>query len=175
MKARERYKLPSTSRDLEMRMRFLVEIEKLKIVYRQNSVLDGSRQENSAEHSWHLAMMALLLCSHSDDKSIDLFRVLKMLLLHDIVEIDAGDTFLYNEKGNAAKAGKETASAERIFGLLPPKQKRDFLGLWREFEAKGDPGRLICRRVGRFPASFEPLCFRRQVGQTSRVGKIQGH
>jgi putative hydrolase of HD superfamily len=143
VRLKDPYRLPSTHPDLAGCMRFLVELEKLKLVYRQNSVIDGSRQENSAEHSWHLAMMALLLSGHADDKRIDPMRVLKMLLLHDIVEIDAGDTFVYNEAGNAAKAGKETASAKRIFGFLPPQPRREFLRLWKEFEGRKTPDALF--------------------------------
>jgi putative hydrolase of HD superfamily len=160
MKVREKYKLPSTSRDLEMRMRFLVELEKLKTVYRQNSVIDGSRQENSAEHSWHVTMMALLLHEYSDKKKTDLLKVLRMLLIHDIVEIDAGDTFLYDEKGNAAKAGKETASAKRIFGLLPPMQKKEFLGLWKEFEKRESPEALFAASMD----GLQPLLNRYVAG-----------
>jgi len=153
MKSKDPYRLPRARRDLAARVRFLTELEKLKLVYRQNSVLDGSRQENSAEHSWHLAMMALLLSGYSDDKRIDPTRVLKMLLLHDIVEIDAGDTFLYNEKGNVTKFGKETASAKRIFGLLPAKQRNEFLGLWKEFEARETSDALFAAALD----GFQPL------------------
>ncbi len=136
-------KLPASVKNLEKQMRFLAEIEKLKIIYRWNSVLNGTRRENSAEHSWHLAVMAMLLQEHSDLKNIHVARVMKMLLIHDIVEIDAGDTFLYSKKGNTVKAGKESAAAKRIFGLLPAKQKKEFLGLWKEFEKRETPDALF--------------------------------
>lgn len=112
-------------------MAFLAELEKLKTVYRQNGILGGSRPENSAEHSWHLAVMALVLSELPEFKGQDLLKTVKMLLVHDIVEIDAGDTFLYSEKRNKTKAGRETAAAERIFGLLPGRTKK---GLFRIME-----------------------------------------
>jgi putative hydrolases of HD superfamily len=146
------FPLPPTFRDLEMQMSFLTEIEKLKTVYRQNGIIDGTRQENSAEHSWHVAMMAVLLNEYSDIK-IDGLKVLQMLLIHDIVEIDAGDTFLYSKKGNAVKAGKEKASAERIFGLLPRRQKKYFIGLWKEFEKRKTPEALFASALD----GFHPL------------------
>lgn len=127
---------PEISADLQARMRFLNEIEKLKMVYRQNVVVDGSRAENSAEHSWHVALMAVLLLPHSDLQGIDLLRVVKMLLIHDIVEIDAGDTFLYDELANLDKEAREEQSAQRIFGMLPMAQRDEFLELWREFDRR---------------------------------------
>ncbi len=118
---------------------FLFEIEKLKIVYRQNHVLDGSRQENSAEHSWHIALMAVVLVEYSDFQNMDLLKIIKMLLLHDVVEIHAGDTFLYDEKANELKDKNEALAADLIFGLLPVNLKDEFLSLWREFEARKTP------------------------------------
>jgi len=132
------FPVPQNS-DLHQRMQFLVEIEKLKLIYRQNVVVDGSRAENSAEHSWHIALMAILLLPHSDHAGIDLLRVVKMLLIHDIVEIDVGDTFLYDQEANKTKAGKEMKSAERIFGLLPAAQGDEFRELWSEFERRDTP------------------------------------
>lgn len=127
---------PEISADLQARMRFLNEVEKLKMIYRQNVVVDGSRAENSAEHSWHVALMAVLLLPHSDLEGIDLLRVVKMLLIHDIVEIDAGDTFLYDELANLDKEAREEKSAQRIFGMLPMAQRDEFLELWREFDRR---------------------------------------
>lgn len=136
-------RLPATARGLARRMRFLAEMEKLKLVERQNSVLDASRRENSAEHSWHLAVMALLLADYADDPRVDPLRVLKMLLLHDIVEIDAGDTFLYDPKGRRTQSKRETASAKHLFGLLPAREARDLRALWEEFEARKTPDALF--------------------------------
>jgi len=114
---------------------FLIEIDKLKQVFRQTYLLDESRKENDAEHSWHFAMYAVLLAEYANEK-VDLLKVVKMALTHDLVEIDAGDTFLYDEAGHADKADRETKAAERIFGLLPPQVGRDLHDLWIEFEAK---------------------------------------
>jgi putative hydrolases of HD superfamily len=124
------------SQTLLDKIAFISEVEKLKIIYRQNAVIDKSRAENSAEHSWHIALMAIVLQDHSIFANIDVLKVVKMLLIHDIVEIDAGDTFLYNEEGRADAHEIEKKAAERIFGLLPENFKNEFTALWLEFEAK---------------------------------------
>lgn len=125
--------------DLSKCLGFINEIEKLKIVYRQNSVVDQSRQENSAEHSWHVALMAVMLAGFSNDKGLDILKVVKMLLIHDIVEIDAGDTFLYDVAANASKEDAERTAAERLFGMLPEPLGGEFFGLWVEFENRISP------------------------------------
>ncbi len=127
------------SSDLIRCMEFLTEVEKLKMVYRQNVVIDGSRRENSAEHSWHIALMAVVLADCSDDKDLDWMRVTKMLLIHDIVEIDGGDTFLYDAEANKTKAQTELATARRVFGMLPETLGAEFLSLWLEFEDRSTP------------------------------------
>lgn len=119
--------------DLERRFAFLAEIDGLKAVLRQNRTIGEGRRENSAEHSWHLALFALVLGEHAP--GIDLARVVAMLLVHDIVEIDAGDVPIHGTYDAAALALVEAAAAERIFGLLPAPQRDRFLALWREFEA----------------------------------------
>jgi putative hydrolase of HD superfamily len=124
------------SDDLLSSMDFLNEVEKLKMIYRQNVVIDGSRQENSAEHSWHIALMAIVLSHTCNFKNVDILKVIKMLLIHDIVEIDTGDTFLYDVEANKTKAEKETTTANRIFGILPQKIKVEFINLWNEFEKR---------------------------------------
>lgn len=121
---------------LRSQIDFLLEIDKLKSILRQTLLTDGRRQENSAEHSWHLSIMALLLAEYAKDQPIDLLRVLKMLLIHDLVEIDAGDTYCYDETGNADKAQREKQAADRIFGLLPDDQAAEFHSLWQEFELR---------------------------------------
>lgn len=123
---------------LEKQMSFVFELEKLKTVYRQNGIIGGVRQENSAEHSWHIAVMALLLAEYCKEK-IDLLHTLKMLLIHDIVEVYAGDTFLYDtQKREEAKANEKIA-ADKIFSLLPDDQKEDFMNTWLEFEERKTP------------------------------------
>lgn len=123
---------------LARQIEFIVEIDKLKRIERQTVLIDRSRQENAAEHSWHLAVMVLLLSEYASE-DIDLLKVLKMALLHDIVEVDAGDTFVYDDDGHEDKAGRERQAAERLFGMLPDDQKRAFRALWEEFEARETP------------------------------------
>ena len=125
--------------DLEDRfvhqLEFIIEIDRLKEVYRQSYVLHADRRENSAEHSWHLALAAWLLAEHAN-QPIEVSRVIRMLLVHDLVEIDAGDTFIYDLAGNLEKAVKEKKAADRIFGLLPPDQREEWRTLWEEFESR---------------------------------------
>lgn len=117
------------------RIEFLVEIDKLKRVERRTKIMSGDRLENDAEHTWHLAMMALILQGHANAE-VDLLKVLRMLLVHDLVEIDAGDTFAYDTKGNEDKFEREMKAAKRIFGLLPEEQASELMELWLEFERK---------------------------------------
>jgi putative hydrolase of HD superfamily len=112
---------------------FILEIDRLKEVYRQSHILHADRHENSAEHSWHLAIAALLLAEYAN-QPVDTSRVIRMALVHDLVEIDAGDTFIYDTAGNLEKAAKEEKAAERIFGLLPSDQRDAWQGLWKELE-----------------------------------------
>ena len=123
---------------IKKQIEFISELEKLKLVYRKNGILDGSRQENSAEHSWHVAIMALLLEDYASDQ-IDMLKLVKMLLVHDVVEIDAGDNWLYSKKEYEHIQRNEAEAAVRIFGLLPEKQRDEYLMLWREFEAQKTP------------------------------------
>ena len=123
---------------LDRQLAFILEIDKLKSVLRRSYLLNGKRTENSAEHSWHIATMALVLSEHADEE-VDLARVVRMLLTHDLVEIDAGDTFCYDEVGAVDKAERETHAADRIFGLLDEDQRKDFRALWDEFEAFTSP------------------------------------
>lgn len=117
---------------------FIVEIDKLKRILRQNVVIDTLRRENDAEHSWHLAMMAIILSEYAAEE-IDLLRVIKMVLIHDLVEIDAGDTFCYDEKAHEDKAFREQKAADRLFNILPQDQAKEILGLWQEFEEMKTP------------------------------------
>ena len=115
-------------------MAFLLEADRLKGIERQSLVLGGERRENSAEHSWHLALFALVLAGHSDE-AIDVGRVITMLLLHDIVEIDAGDTYIYDTVALEDQDLREQAAADRLFGLLPAEQGASLRAFWDEFEA----------------------------------------
>jgi putative hydrolases of HD superfamily len=122
--------------NFKKRMDFIVEVDKLKNIFRQSMVLDKSRNENDAEHSWHLALMSFILLDYAKFPNLDLVKVLKMVLIHDIVEIDAGDTFCYDEKENTTKRSREEKAARRIFGLLPDPQKNEYIKLWEEFEER---------------------------------------
>ena len=119
---------------LEKQMEFILEVDKVKKIVRQTYLSDASRKENDAEHSWHLALMAVLLKEYSNE-DVDLAKVIPMVLIHDLVEIDAGDTYAYDEAGAKTKQERETKAADRIFGLLPDDQGTWFRELWEEFEA----------------------------------------
>ncbi|MGN0605217.1 MAG: HD family hydrolase [Oscillospiraceae bacterium] len=123
---------------LKKQIEFIVEIDKLKNIYRQTYVLNEDRKENDSEHSWHLAMMAFLLAEHSN-QPVDVLKVMKMVLIHDIVEIDAGDTYCYDKEGYKDKAEREEKAAKRIFGILPDDQRDEMYSLWREFEEMNTP------------------------------------
>lgn len=122
-----------TSR-MEQQIRFLMEIDKVKNIFRQTYLADGKRKENDAEHSWHLAIAAFLLQEYAVEE-VDVPKVILMVLIHDLVEIDAGDTYAYDKEGAKTQRARETAAADRIFGLLPEDQGSYFRGLWEEFEA----------------------------------------
>lgn len=120
--------------DFEKQMAFIMELDKIKKITRQTYLSDGSRKENDAEHSWHLALMAVLLKEYANEE-VDLAKVIPMVLLHDLVEIDAGDTYAYDQAGLATQRARETKAADRIFGMLPEDQGTKFRNLWEEFEA----------------------------------------
>jgi putative hydrolase of HD superfamily len=121
------------SERLTRQMQFLVEIDKLKQVLRRTITINDDRNENSAEHSWHAAVMALVLAEHAE-AGLDIKRTVKMILVHDLVEIDAGDTYCYDTQGARDKLERETRAAERIFNLLPSDQAAEVRALWDEFE-----------------------------------------
>ena len=120
--------------DFEKQISFIMELDKIKKITRQTYLSDGSRKENDAEHSWHLALMAVLLKEYANEE-VDLAKVIPMVLLHDLVEIDAGDTYAYDQAGLATQRARETKAADRIFGMLPEDQGTKFRNLWEEFEA----------------------------------------
>lgn len=118
---------------LEQQVQFILEIDKVKNIFRQTYLSDRNRKENDAEHSWHIAIMAILLQEYAEE-SVDALKVMTMVLLHDLVEIDAGDTYAYDVDGAATKRERELKAAERIFGILPEDQGKYFRELWDEFE-----------------------------------------
>jgi putative hydrolase of HD superfamily len=129
-------------------LQFLIAIDKLKNVVRVSRLTDGSRPENSAEHSWHVAMMGLLLHEHAAGV-VDPLHVIRLLLVHDIVEIDAGDTYCYDERGYVDKEQRERAAAIRLFGMLPDDQASQLLALWEEFEAMQTPAAAFANALDR--------------------------
>lgn len=142
---------------LRQQLDFLVEIDRLKQIERQTHITGGSRRENTAEHSWHLAMYALVLAEWSN-ADVDLFHVLALCLVHDIVEIDAGDTFAYDTSANADKADREQRAAERLFGLLPDDQAQYMWRLWEEYEAQETSESKFANAVDRMqPAMLNHL------------------
>jgi putative hydrolase of HD superfamily len=133
---------------LKSQIEFILEIDRLKTILRKTYLLHADRHENSAEHSWHLAMLAIILAEHTDEP-VNVGHVLKMVLVHDIVEIDAGDTFAYDVAGNAVKAKAEQRAADRIFALLPNDQAKELRALWDEFESASTPEARFARAIDR--------------------------
>ena len=138
-----------TSSRIDQQVAFLTEADQLKLVDRATSLTDASRRENSAEHSWHVALYALILAdqAHPD---VDISRVIKMLLIHDLVEIDAGDAPIFGQHDTDKLAQEEAAAAARIFGLLPPDQACELRQLWNEFEAATSPDSQFAKSMDRF-------------------------
>lgn len=134
---------------LPQQISFIRELDKLKQVQRQAWLMDGRRQENSAEHSWHIAVMAMVLAEYAPTRELDLARVVQMLLVHDIVEIEAGDTFCYDTAAVAHQAAGEERAAEKLFGLLPEDQAEYFRGLWDEFEKRETSESLLANALDR--------------------------
>jgi putative hydrolase of HD superfamily len=131
---------------------FIKEIDKLKYIQRKTCLFNSKRHENDAEHSWHLTMMALVLAEHANTP-VNLLRVIKMLMIHDIVEIDAGDTFLFDTKKNHTNTEEELQAAKRIFGILPEAQAQELVALWLEFEE----GQTDDARFAKAMDRFEPM------------------
>jgi putative hydrolases of HD superfamily len=153
---------------LDQQLSFILEIDKLKTVIRQSLLIDMSRRENSAEHSWHLAMMATVMIEYAPEP-IDVLHTIRMLLVHDVVEVDAGDTFAYDTAGYTDKDEREQKAAERIFGLLPPEQGRKLRELWEEFEARSTPESKYANALDR----LQPLLHNsRTQGGTWRIHNV---
>jgi putative hydrolase of HD superfamily len=138
------------SERLESQVRFILEVDQLKEIFRQTLCLKSRRPENDAEHSWHICLLAIVLAEHANEPRLDLLRVLKMLIVHDLVEIDAGDTYAYDAAQLKGQHEREAVAADRIFGLLPPDQAREFRGLWDEFEERKTAEARFAHSVDRF-------------------------
>jgi len=142
---------PESPRDrMTRQISFIAEVDRLKDVTRQTLTSRSRRPENDAEHSWHLCLSVLVLAEHANRRDLDLLRVLRMLIIHDIVEIDAGDTFAYDDAARVGQRERESVAADRLFGLLPSDQAAEFRGLWEEFEDRKTPESRFAAAVDRF-------------------------
>ena len=137
---------------LRKQLDFLLEIDKEKEIYRQTHILGGSRRENDAEHAWHMAIMAFVLQEYANEK-IDVLHVMQMVLMHDLVEIYAGDTYAYDETAKQSQRESEVAAADKVFGMLPEDQATEFRAIWEEFEAKETPEAKFARMLD----NYQPL------------------
>ena len=137
---------------LQKQIAFIKEIDKVKSIFRQTYLADGTRKENDAEHSWHIALMAVLLKEYVSE-DVDVAKVMTMVLIHDLVEIDAGDTYAYDSEGAKSKREREVKAADRIFGILPEDQGMYFRELWEEFEAYETPDAKYAHLLD----NFQPL------------------
>ncbi|MGL4772996.1 MAG: HD domain-containing protein [Clostridium sp.] len=133
---------------LRKQIDFIVEVDKLKNVMRRSLLVDGQRRENDAEHSWHISLMAPILLEHAPE-NVDILKVMKMVIIHDLVEIDAGDTYAYDAKGYESKNERELAAANRIFNILPEDQAQEIFDLWNEFEEEKTPSASFAACIDR--------------------------
>lgn len=131
---------------LKSQMQFALELDKEKFIGRQTYLSGAVRKENDAEHAWHMAVMAILLSEYANEE-IDLLKTLKMILMHDVVEIDAGDTYAYDEVGKLSQEEREEAAAKRLYGMLPEEQAKEYYCLWREFEERSTPEAKFARTM----------------------------
>lgn len=155
--------------NLQKILSFIVEVDKIKNIMRRTLLIDGSRRENDAEHSWHLAIMAMLLTEYADDKNFTLDKVLKMVIVHDLVEIYAGDTFAFDVKGNIEKEEKEKQAADKLFGQLPSNQGKQLRKLWEEFDEAKTPEARYAAALDRLQPFIHNLC---TEGHTWVLGKV---
>ena len=142
---------------LSQQMQFLIESDKIKSIFRRNRILNGERLENDAEHSWQLALMAIILSEHADPK-VDVLHVVKMLLVHDLVEIDAGDTFAFDPDAVLTQREREAKAAKRVFGLLPSDTAGEMQALWEEFDALETPEAKFAAALDHLGGGVVPNC-----------------
>ncbi|MCK5203389.1 MAG: HD domain-containing protein [Desulfobacterales bacterium] len=138
------------SERFKRQIEFVLEVDKLKKILRRTTLMDRSRHENSAEHSWHIALIVLVLSEYADEKNLNLLQVIKLLLTHDLVEIDAGDTYCYDESGVQDQKEREKRAADRIFNILPEDQAKSFRVLWDEYEDRKTPESRFANALDRF-------------------------
>ena len=159
--------------NLQKQLSFIVEVDKVKNVMRRTLLIDGSRRENDAEHSWHLAIMAMLLTEYAEDKNFTLDRVMKMVIVHDLVEIYAGDTFAFDVQGNLEKEEKEKKAADKLFGQLPEDQAKQFRKLWEEFDEAKTPDARYAAALDRLQPFIHNLCTEGHTWVQAKVNREQ--
>jgi len=171
----DRELVPGQSTRLKKQIEFILEVDNLKHVRRKTILLDHSRRENSAEHSWHIALMVMLMSEYSVKRDIDYFHVMKMLLIHDLVEIDAGDTYCYDDEGRQDQTQREERAAERIFGLLPADQAAALRALWDEFEKRQTPESRFANALDRVQPLLNNYFTAGQTWQDNSIKSGQVH
>ena len=152
---------------------FILEADKLKNVLRKTILMDRSRRENSAEHSWHIALTVLILSEYTKDSDVDLFRVMKILLVHDLIEIDAGDTYCYDDHGRKDQDRREKKAADRIFNLLPADQATTLRALWDEFEERKTPESRFANALDRLQPFLHNYFTEGQIWQENNIKSAQ--
>jgi putative hydrolase of HD superfamily len=167
--------IPGQNSRFQKQIEFIIEVDKLKHVLRQTILMDRSRRENSAEHSWHIALLVFLLAEYSRETDIDLFHVMKMLVIHDLVEIDAGDTYCYDDKGREDQGQREEIAADRIFGLLPSDQAAEFRTLWDEFEKRQTAESRFANAMDRVQPFLHNYFTNGQTWQANKINSRQVH
>jgi putative hydrolase of HD superfamily len=165
--------LPIENERLQQQVAFLVEIDQLKSIIRRSPLIDRSRFENSAEHSWHLSLAAMILTEYTDDAQLDLLHTIKLLLVHDLIEIDAGDTYCYDEAGRKNQKQREAAAADRIFSLLPADQGGDIRDYWEEFENRQTPEARFAHAVDRLMPLLHNYFARGRIWQENGIRRAQ--
>ena len=159
--------------NLQKQLSFIVEVDKVKNIMRRTLLIDGSRRENDAEHSWHLAIMAMLLTEYAEDKNFTLDKVLKMVIVHDLVEVYAGDTFAFDVQGNIEKEEKEKLAADKLFSQLPENQGKQLRKLWEEFDEMKTPDARYAAALDRLQPFIHNLCTEGHTWVLAKVTKAQ--
>jgi putative hydrolase of HD superfamily len=164
---------PGQKDRFKQQIEFILEVDKLKKILRKTILMDCSRRENSAEHSWHIALTVLILSEYAKDSDVDLFRVMKILLVHDLIEIDAGDTYCYDNQGRKDQARREKNAADRIFNLLPADQAATLRELWDEFEERKTPESRFANALDRLQPFLHNYFTKGQVWQENNIKRAQ--
>jgi putative hydrolase of HD superfamily len=164
---------PGQQNRFRQQIEFILEIDKLKNILRKTILMDRSRRENSAEHSWHIALTVLILSEYAKDSDVDLFRVMKILLIHDLIEIDAGDTYCYDDQGRQDQTRREKKAADRIFNLLPADQATTLRELWDEFEERKTPESRFANALDRLQPFLHNYFTGGQTWQENKIISAQ--